>query len=122
METNKKILGKINTQRCSVTLIISDQVPGDVSDTDDNDGSEKYLVAIIIPSAILLVILCVIAYCIYTRRIKSSTDVDHMHLPNAQHDDDDDGKSPGEVNDDHFYGHVNPDIQNVYADQKETGI
>ena len=74
----------------------------------------------------MLVILCVIAYCIYTRRIKSNTDVDHMHLPNAQHDDDDDddddGKSPGEVNDDHFYGHVNPDIQNVYTDQKETGI
>jgi hypothetical protein len=31
-------------------------------------------------------------------------------------------KSPGEVNDDHFYGHLNPDVQNLYVDQEETGI
>ncbi|CAB3999610.1 Receptor-type tyrosine- phosphatase delta, partial [Paramuricea clavata] len=113
----------------------TDQVPGDVSDTDDTDGFEKYLVAIIIASTILLVILCVIAYCIYqSRRLKSNTDDVH-HLPSSQHDDignyeqvhNEESmyialKSPGEVNDDHCYGHLNPDVQNVHVDQEETGI
>jgi hypothetical protein len=96
---------------------------------------------------ILLVISFVITgYFIYqTRRLKSSNTEANVETTNDEnnsrriydipvstnYEQVDDEKStytalkrpgPGEVNDDHLYGHLNQVGQNIYANQRETGF
>ncbi|CAB4006567.1 Receptor-type tyrosine- phosphatase delta, partial [Paramuricea clavata] len=117
-----------------------------VSATDEiDDGSGKYLTGIIVLAILLAISFVIIAYFIYqTRRLKSSNveanaettndenNSRHIYdvpVSNCEHVEDEQSTytalkrpAPGEVNDDHLYGHLNQVLRNVYTNQGETGI
>ncbi|CAB3986009.1 tyrosine- phosphatase Lar isoform X3, partial [Paramuricea clavata] len=112
-----------------------DQVPGDVSDTDDN--SKKYLVGVIVVVVILVVFIALYFICQNYRRKASSTEEKTNDRGNSQdiyddvviHEQEDDEQSPytdlnrpGDPTDDHLYAHLNEVTQNVCADQEETEV
>ena len=112
---------------------------------DHDDASEKYLIGIIALAILLVISFVIIAYFIYqTRRPKASNTEANVETTNdennsrhiydtpvSNYEQGDDEQStytalkrpgPGEANDDHIYGHLNQVLQNVYANQGETGI
>ena len=116
-----------------------------VSGTNENDGgSEKHLAAIIVLAILLVISLVIIAYFVYQTRLKSSStepkpettndENNSQHIydtPVTNNEQANNEQStyaalkrpgPGEVDDDHVYAHLNQVLQNVYANQRETGM